>query len=157
MSQVSIHTRSFFKFHFQIHSSFQTKKKLKIIRLTAKCNNKIILNKNIEKKKWKGEEEVGTGCLLNMFRCENGPCIDQRFRCDGINDCPYDTSDELDCHTNRKSLFEIPTTTTNNEHNFVFFIGWIFVWIKGNFNQLKLNPNNYNQVYLTNSQFWFNK
>lgn len=39
-----------------------------------------------------------------MFRCENGPCIDDKFRCNGINDCPFDTSDELDCHTNRKFI-----------------------------------------------------
>ena len=52
----------------------------------------------------KGEEEVGKACLLNMFRCENGPCIDKQYRCNGRNDCPFDGSDELDCHTNRKSL-----------------------------------------------------
>lgn len=52
--------------------------------------------------KKKGEEEVGKACLLNMFRCENGPCIDKQYRCDGRNDCPFDSSDELDCHTNRK-------------------------------------------------------
>lgn len=53
----------------------------------------------------KGEEEVGKGCLLNMFRCENGPCIDKQYRCNGHNDCPFDTSDELDCqiwYMNRK-------------------------------------------------------
>lgn len=52
--------------------------------------------------KKKDEDEVGKGCLLKMFRCENGPCIDQKFRCNGINDCPLDNSDELDCESNRK-------------------------------------------------------
>lgn len=51
----------------------------------------------------KGEEEVGKACLLNMFRCENGPCIDKQYRCNGQTDCPFDSSDELDCQTNRKS------------------------------------------------------
>lgn len=53
--------------------------------------------------KKKGEEEVGKACLLNMFRCENGPCIDNQYRCNGQKNCPFDSSDELDCHTNRKS------------------------------------------------------
>lgn len=79
---------------------------------TEKPNRK---NLNWKKKRKKGEEEVGKGCLLNMFRCENGPCIDEQFRCNGVNDCPYDTSDELDCYANRKSLsfhshFEMSTS-----------------------------------------------
>lgn len=37
-----------------------------------------------------------------MFRCENGPCIDEQLRCNDFVDCPYDSSDELDCN-NRKS------------------------------------------------------
>lgn len=44
-------------------------------------------------------------CDRNMFRCENGPCIQQSLRCNGNVDCPYDTSDELDC---RKCLQIIP-------------------------------------------------
>lgn len=43
------------------------------------------------------EEDEGQACPLNMFRCENGPCIDQTLRCNGIIDCPLDISDELDC------------------------------------------------------------
>ncbi|XP_037931811.1 basement membrane-specific heparan sulfate proteoglycan core protein [Teleopsis dalmanni] len=37
------------------------------------------------------------GCGFNMFRCENGPCIQANLRCNGIVDCPLDISDELDC------------------------------------------------------------
>lgn len=36
-------------------------------------------------------------CDRNMFRCENGPCIPRYRRCNGVVDCPFDTSDELDC------------------------------------------------------------
>lgn len=68
-------------------------------------HSKIKKNKNKINKNYKGEEEVGKQCLLNMFRCENGPCIDQRFRCNGINDCPFDSSDELDCQTESKFTF----------------------------------------------------
>lgn len=82
-------------------------------------------NENYSKKKWKknqietqkGEEVVGKGCLLNMFRCENGPCIDEQFRCNGRNDCPFDTSDELDCQTNRKSEKFVSKTCTSLKSN----------------------------------------
>ncbi|CAH2223822.1 jg27864, partial [Pararge aegeria aegeria] len=37
------------------------------------------------------------GCGRNEWRCENGPCIDVRRRCDGNIDCPKDGSDEFDC------------------------------------------------------------
>ena len=40
----------------------------------------------------------GKGCLSDMFRCENGPCINRTLRCNGQPDCPFDNSDELDCH-----------------------------------------------------------
>ncbi|EAA44666.5 AGAP003656-PA [Anopheles gambiae str. PEST] len=36
-------------------------------------------------------------CGPNKFRCENGPCIAMALKCNGRVDCPYDTSDELDC------------------------------------------------------------
>nr|CAD7195790.1 unnamed protein product [Timema douglasi] len=38
-------------------------------------------------------------CSRYEFRCENGPCISIRLRCDGKVDCPFDTSDELDCRS----------------------------------------------------------
>ncbi|CAG2061526.1 unnamed protein product [Timema podura] len=38
-------------------------------------------------------------CTRYEFRCENGPCISIRLRCDGKVDCPFDTSDELDCRS----------------------------------------------------------
>ena len=47
-----------------------------------------------------------------MFRCENGPCVQASLRCDGKVDCPYDTSDELDC---RKSTHELLDGENNEE------------------------------------------
>lgn len=73
-----------------------------MLRFLNKRTQKIVANPKIDAQK--DEDQVGKGCLLNMFRCENGPCIDEQFRCNGYNDCPFDTSDELDCNTNRKSL-----------------------------------------------------
>lgn len=42
------------------------------------------------------------GCGKNEWRCENGPCIDVRRRCDGNIDCPFDGSDEFDCPAGSK-------------------------------------------------------
>lgn len=42
-------------------------------------------------------DDNGKSCSSDMFWCENGPCIQRSLRCDGTIDCPYDTSDELDC------------------------------------------------------------
>jgi len=42
-------------------------------------------------------EEERKPCSYAEFRCENGPCIPRRKRCDGKVDCPLDPSDELDC------------------------------------------------------------
>lgn len=42
-------------------------------------------------------DDDGSTCDRNMFRCENGPCIQGELRCNGNIDCPFDTSDELDC------------------------------------------------------------
>ncbi|XP_033239178.1 basement membrane-specific heparan sulfate proteoglycan core protein isoform X25 [Drosophila pseudoobscura] len=36
-------------------------------------------------------------CPATLFRCENGPCIALGLRCNGLVDCPYDSSDEADC------------------------------------------------------------
>ena len=48
----------------------------------------------------------GRDCDRNMFRCENGPCIQESLRCNGIVDCPLDTSDELDCRKSTKKLLQ---------------------------------------------------
>lgn len=58
------------------------------------------------------DSESSKACDRGYFRCENDPCIREELRCNGINDCPYDMSDELDCpynsngtnHNNRKSI-----------------------------------------------------
>ncbi|XP_037299981.1 basement membrane-specific heparan sulfate proteoglycan core protein isoform X7 [Manduca sexta] len=44
-----------------------------------------------------GSGSTGGACGPYQWRCENGPCIDYRRRCDGRVDCPYDSSDEFDC------------------------------------------------------------
>lgn len=56
-----------------------------------------------------------------MFRCENGPCIDGRYRCNGISDCPFDNSDELDCQNNCKSIIPFRTVhkTTKQKKNLI--------------------------------------
>lgn len=37
-----------------------------------------------------------TACPQNSVHCSNGECVNQAFKCDGIDDCG-DNSDELDC------------------------------------------------------------
>jgi len=39
---------------------------------------------------------VPTECATDEFRCDDGTCIDLRFRCDQEYHCP-DASDEFDC------------------------------------------------------------
>ena len=34
-----------------------------------------------------------TGCPLNKFQCDDGPCIDSNKACNGVADCK-DSSDE---------------------------------------------------------------
>lgn len=45
-----------------------------------------------------GFEGSSKACGPLMFRCENGPCIGNALRCNGVVDCPLDISDELDCN-----------------------------------------------------------
>ncbi|XP_035776536.1 basement membrane-specific heparan sulfate proteoglycan core protein-like [Anopheles albimanus] len=45
----------------------------------------------------RSDESDCFSCGPNMFRCENGPCVNSALKCNGIVDCPFDTSDELDC------------------------------------------------------------
>lgn len=66
------------------HHSFTLSLFHKIIKIPFKRTNK-------------REEAGGRSCDRNMFRCENGPCIQGALRCNGRVDCPFDTSDELDC------------------------------------------------------------
>lgn len=35
-------------------------------------------------------------CPANLFRCDNGICIESSRQCDNVNDC-FDGSDEKDC------------------------------------------------------------
>lgn len=46
---------------------------------------------------WTTAGTFTASCGPNKFRCENGPCIAMALKCNGRVDCPYDTSDELDC------------------------------------------------------------
>ncbi|XP_062139240.1 basement membrane-specific heparan sulfate proteoglycan core protein isoform X19 [Drosophila sulfurigaster albostrigata] len=58
-------------------------------------------------------------CPSTTFRCENGPCIAHGLRCNGVVDCPFDTSDELDCGpiTNEIDTQEPQSTGRNNQLN----------------------------------------
>lgn len=52
-------------------------------------------------------------CTYGQFRCENGPCISNDLRCNGKVDCPFDTSDELDCsHYYRPSNWPVCKSNT---------------------------------------------
>ncbi|KAM8721215.1 hypothetical protein ACLKA7_007133 [Drosophila subpalustris] len=54
-------------------------------------------------------------CPSTTFRCENGPCIALGLRCNGMVDCPYDASDELDCGpiTNEIDIQDTSSTGRN--------------------------------------------
>nr|XP_026490200.1 basement membrane-specific heparan sulfate proteoglycan core protein isoform X1 [Vanessa tameamea] len=60
------------------------------------------------------------GCGKNQWRCENGPCIDSRLRCDGHVDCPHDDTDELDCPAGTPIALDLKTypdkQTVRNAH-----------------------------------------
>ncbi|XP_050360623.1 basement membrane-specific heparan sulfate proteoglycan core protein isoform X7 [Nymphalis io] len=60
------------------------------------------------------------GCGKNEWRCENGPCIDARRRCDGHIDCPHDDTDELDCPAGTPIALDLRThpdqQTIRNAH-----------------------------------------
>lgn len=60
------------------------------------------------------EDDDDRACAPHMFRCENSPCIPEYLKCNGVVDCPFDISDELDCDdldNLRKSYeFHVPDT-----------------------------------------------
>lgn len=66
-------------------------------------------------------EEDKKACSYAEFRCENGPCIPRRKRCDGRIDCPLDPSDELDCCKLQNS--EERQITTHYQHNELTLVG----------------------------------
>lgn len=43
------------------------------------------------------DDDDDRACAPHMFRCENSPCIPEHLHCNGVVDCPFDISDELDC------------------------------------------------------------
>lgn len=49
-------------------------------------------------------EGSSKACAPLMFRCENGQCIRNAQRCNGIVDCPLDISDELDCNAGSNEI-----------------------------------------------------
>lgn len=64
-------------------------------------------------------DDEGRDCDRNMFRCENGPCINSALRCNGRVDCPYDTSDELDCRksTHASGWRQLRRVRFKHQHN----------------------------------------
>ncbi|XP_034139569.1 basement membrane-specific heparan sulfate proteoglycan core protein isoform X16 [Drosophila guanche] len=56
-------------------------------------------------------------CPATSFRCENGPCIALGLRCNGLVDCPYDSSDEADCGLISNEIEPNEPGRTNNQLN----------------------------------------
>ena len=64
-------------------------------------------------------EEVGGACPVNYFRCENGPCIPEEYRCNGRVDCPYDVSDELDCSISKLTCLLLISSLTEIKYKHI--------------------------------------
>lgn len=76
------------------------------------------------------------GCRRDEFRCENGPCIPNYLRCNGKKDCPYDSSDELDCPYGppiSKSVAITGLTATDTTHIICFKLKLLIYLIVINF------------------------
>jgi hypothetical protein len=65
------------------------------------------------------ENFLDSECDRTMFRCENGPCIPNYLRCNGRVECPYDSSDELDCPTCKSRVWK------RSFGNFELFLPWL--------------------------------
>lgn len=78
---------------------------------------------------------IYAGCLSNQFKCNNGLCISETFRCDGYSDCE-DDSDEVGCceylfSMQKQHTVQFHTTVfMNQEHNnwfaYIHSLGGIF-------------------------------
>lgn len=73
------------------------------------------------------EEIEEKPCAKDMFRCENGPCIHESLHCDGVIDCPFDISDELDCHNLYYNFCKWKFAVAFFSPLFPFLIVWICV------------------------------
>jgi len=70
--------------------------------------------------------DVFIACSWNEYRCENGQCISQYRRCDGIRDC-YDGSDERYCATYttaRATTRSVTTTRSLSDCKFYRSLSW---------------------------------